>query len=165
MKLREGLFPVDIQRPSLGLKLLERAVNRDTDFISEFAMMRDTDFISGFAMMRAAYTVDLMSLLPQLHDHMKEPVLSKFPEYEIRSDGKKAFGGLKDVLHVTSNWGPREQLLESVTMPNGNATVRFPHLVEQPGSAMLLDVAAAENVRWDKYKMRRNIRMSLVSER
>nr|GEX60067.1 reverse transcriptase domain-containing protein [Tanacetum cinerariifolium] len=63
MKLREGLFPVDIQRPSLGLKLLERAVSRDTDFISEFAMMR------------AAYTVDLMSLLPQLHDHMKEPVL------------------------------------------------------------------------------------------
>ncbi|GJX69895.1 hypothetical protein Tco_0307066 [Tanacetum coccineum] len=53
MKLREGLFPVDIQRPSLGVKLLGGAVSRDADFIS------------GLTMMRAANAVDLMSLLLQ----------------------------------------------------------------------------------------------------
>ncbi|GJY02842.1 hypothetical protein Tco_0360994 [Tanacetum coccineum] len=51
MKLREGLFPVDIRRPSSGVKLLGGAVSRD-----EY-------FISGLAMRRAANAVDLMSLL------------------------------------------------------------------------------------------------------
>ncbi|GKF47367.1 putative reverse transcriptase domain-containing protein, partial [Tanacetum coccineum] len=55
-KLREGLFPVDIRRLSLGVKLLGGAVSKDTYFIS------------GLAMRRAANAVDLMSLLPQLHD-------------------------------------------------------------------------------------------------
>nr|GEW14212.1 hypothetical protein [Tanacetum cinerariifolium] len=56
MKLCEGLFPVDIRRPSSGVKLLGGAVSRDTNFIS------------GLAMRRAANAVDLMGLLPQLHD-------------------------------------------------------------------------------------------------
>ncbi|GKC53315.1 putative reverse transcriptase domain-containing protein [Tanacetum coccineum] len=56
MKLCEGLFPVDIQRPSLGVKLLGGAISRDTNFIS------------GLAMRRATNAIDLMSLLPQLHD-------------------------------------------------------------------------------------------------
>ncbi|GKC73046.1 putative reverse transcriptase domain-containing protein, partial [Tanacetum coccineum] len=56
MKLREGLFPVDIQRPSSGVKLLGGAVSKDKNFIS------------GLAMRRAVNAVDLMSLLPQLHD-------------------------------------------------------------------------------------------------
>ncbi|GJV15798.1 putative reverse transcriptase domain-containing protein [Tanacetum coccineum] len=56
VKLHEGLFPVDIRRPSLGVKLLGRAVSRDTNFIS------------GMALRRTANAVDLMSLLPQLHD-------------------------------------------------------------------------------------------------
>ncbi|GJZ74590.1 putative ribonuclease H-like domain-containing protein [Tanacetum coccineum] len=51
-KLREGLFPVDIRRPSLGVKLLGGAVSRDADFIS------------GMAMRRAVNVVDLMNLLP-----------------------------------------------------------------------------------------------------
>ncbi|GJT76121.1 ribonuclease H-like domain-containing protein [Tanacetum coccineum] len=42
--------------PSLGVKLLGRAVSRDTNFIS------------GMALRRTANAVDLMSLLPQLHD-------------------------------------------------------------------------------------------------
>nr|GEY72895.1 putative reverse transcriptase domain-containing protein [Tanacetum cinerariifolium] len=56
MKLREGLFLIDIRRPSSGVKLLEGAVSRDADFIS------------GLAMRRAVNAVDLMGLLPQLHD-------------------------------------------------------------------------------------------------
>ncbi|GJV51016.1 putative reverse transcriptase domain-containing protein [Tanacetum coccineum] len=56
MKLHEGLFPIDIRRPSSGVKLLGRAVSRDADFISELNMRR------------AMNDVDLMSLLPQLHD-------------------------------------------------------------------------------------------------
>ncbi|GJU46085.1 hypothetical protein Tco_1203351 [Tanacetum coccineum] len=51
-----GLFLVDIRRPSLGAKLLGGAVSRDADFIS------------GLAMRRAANAVDLMGLLPKLHD-------------------------------------------------------------------------------------------------
>ncbi|GKA84855.1 hypothetical protein Tco_0806509 [Tanacetum coccineum] len=47
-------FLVDIQRPSLGVKLLEGAVSRDADFIS------------GLAMRRAVNVVDLMGLLPKL---------------------------------------------------------------------------------------------------
>ncbi|GKD54292.1 hypothetical protein Tco_1287679, partial [Tanacetum coccineum] len=56
MKLREGLFPVDIRRSSSGVKLLGGVVNRDADFIS------------GLAMRRVANAIDLMSLLPQVHD-------------------------------------------------------------------------------------------------
>ncbi|GJV79785.1 putative reverse transcriptase domain-containing protein [Tanacetum coccineum] len=52
-KIRDGLFPVDIRRLSLGVKLLGGAVNRDADFISGLAMRRATD------------AVDLMSLLLQ----------------------------------------------------------------------------------------------------
>ncbi|GKA76467.1 hypothetical protein Tco_0782928 [Tanacetum coccineum] len=47
-----GIFPVNIRRPSLGVKLLGGAVSRDADFIS------------GLAMRRAANAVDLMGLLP-----------------------------------------------------------------------------------------------------
>ncbi|GKF79955.1 putative reverse transcriptase domain-containing protein, partial [Tanacetum coccineum] len=56
MKLREGLFPIDIRRPSSDVKLLRGAVSRDTDFIS------------GLAMRRVAHVVDLMSLLSQSHN-------------------------------------------------------------------------------------------------
>ncbi|GJU18614.1 putative reverse transcriptase domain-containing protein [Tanacetum coccineum] len=62
-KLREGLFPVDIRRPSLGVKLLGGAVSREANFIS------------GLAMRRAANAVDLMSLLLQLHDPQSELLL------------------------------------------------------------------------------------------
>ncbi|GKA02676.1 hypothetical protein Tco_0675457 [Tanacetum coccineum] len=61
MKLRESLFPVDIRRPSSGVKLLGGAVSRDAYFIS------------GLAMRRAANAVDLMSLLLQLHDPQTDP--------------------------------------------------------------------------------------------
>ncbi|GJR65851.1 hypothetical protein Tco_0011916 [Tanacetum coccineum] len=44
--------PVDIRRPSSGVKLLGGAVSKDTYFIS------------GLAMRRAVNAVDLMSLLP-----------------------------------------------------------------------------------------------------
>ncbi|GKB88382.1 hypothetical protein Tco_0960654 [Tanacetum coccineum] len=63
MKLREGLFLVDIRRSSLGVKLLGGAVSRDANFIS------------GLAMRRATNVVDLMSLLPQLHDLQSELLL------------------------------------------------------------------------------------------
>ncbi|GJR04901.1 putative reverse transcriptase domain-containing protein [Tanacetum coccineum] len=52
MNLREGLFPVDIRRPSSGVKLLGGAVSIDVDFIS------------GLAVRRATNVVDLMGLLP-----------------------------------------------------------------------------------------------------
>ncbi|GJR43992.1 putative reverse transcriptase domain-containing protein [Tanacetum coccineum] len=39
-KLREGLFHVNIQRPSLSVKLLRGAVSSDADFISGLAMRR-----------------------------------------------------------------------------------------------------------------------------
>ncbi|GKF51123.1 hypothetical protein Tco_0147590 [Tanacetum coccineum] len=63
MKLREGLFPVDIRRPSSGVKFLGGAVSRDAYFIS------------GLAMRKAANAVDLMSLLPHLHDPQSEFLL------------------------------------------------------------------------------------------
>ncbi|GJV68014.1 putative reverse transcriptase domain-containing protein [Tanacetum coccineum] len=63
IKLREGLFPVDIRRPSLGVKILGGAVSRDTNFIS------------GLAMRRAVNAVDLMSLLPPLNDPQSELLL------------------------------------------------------------------------------------------
>ncbi|GKD06541.1 hypothetical protein Tco_1181515 [Tanacetum coccineum] len=47
----------------MGVKLLGGAVSRDTDFIS------------GLALRRAANAVDLMSLLPQLHDPQSELLL------------------------------------------------------------------------------------------
>nr|GEX05212.1 auxilin-like protein [Tanacetum cinerariifolium] len=56
IKLREGLFYVDIRRPSSGVKLLGGAVSRDADFIS------------GLVKRRAANAIDLMGLLLQLHD-------------------------------------------------------------------------------------------------
>ncbi|GJX27997.1 hypothetical protein Tco_0236076 [Tanacetum coccineum] len=56
MKLREGLFPVDIRRPSSGVKLIGGVVSRDVDFIS------------GSAIRRVANAVNLMDILPQLHD-------------------------------------------------------------------------------------------------
>ncbi|GKD63469.1 hypothetical protein Tco_1305577 [Tanacetum coccineum] len=54
---------LDIIRPSSDVKLLGRAVSRDTYFIS------------GLAIRRAANAVDLMSLLPLLHDQQSELLL------------------------------------------------------------------------------------------
>ncbi|GKC09497.1 hypothetical protein Tco_1001107, partial [Tanacetum coccineum] len=51
---------VDIRRPSLGVKLLGGAVSKDADFICRIAMRR------------AANVVDLMNLLPRLHDPQSE---------------------------------------------------------------------------------------------
>ncbi|GJZ91147.1 putative reverse transcriptase domain-containing protein [Tanacetum coccineum] len=65
IKLREGLFPVDIRRPSLGVKLLGGDVSRDAYFIC------------GVVMRRAVNAVDLMSLLPQLHDPQSGLVFDK----------------------------------------------------------------------------------------
>nr|GEU73243.1 putative reverse transcriptase domain-containing protein [Tanacetum cinerariifolium] len=62
-KLCEGLFHVDIQRPSLGVKLLGGAISRHVNFISRLAMRR------------AVSAIDLMSLLPQLHDSQSELLL------------------------------------------------------------------------------------------
>nr|GEV44048.1 reverse transcriptase domain-containing protein [Tanacetum cinerariifolium] len=76
MKLHEGLFPVDIRRPSSGVKLLGGAVSRDADFIS------------GLAMRRVANAVDLMSLLPQLHDPQSELLLLR----SCMGIGKLLFG-------------------------------------------------------------------------
>ncbi|GJV85835.1 hypothetical protein Tco_1525733 [Tanacetum coccineum] len=61
MKLLEGLFPVDIWRPSSGVKFLGGAVSRYEDFIS------------GLAIRRAANAVDLMASRAQswvLQDHI-----------------------------------------------------------------------------------------------
>ncbi|GJY28842.1 hypothetical protein Tco_0404609 [Tanacetum coccineum] len=63
IKLREGLFPVDIRRPSLGVKLLGGAVSRGAYFIS------------GLAMRRAANAVDLMGLLSYLILGAKDHIL------------------------------------------------------------------------------------------
>ncbi|GKC10406.1 hypothetical protein Tco_1007188 [Tanacetum coccineum] len=60
IKFCEGLFPVDIWRPSSGVKLLGGAVNRDANFISGLAMWKSTN------------AIDLMSLLSQLHDPQTE---------------------------------------------------------------------------------------------
>ncbi|KAI3516022.1 hypothetical protein L1887_14930 [Cichorium endivia] len=59
VKLCVGLFPADIGRTSLGVKLLGGAVSRDAGFIS------------GLAMKRAVKAVDLIGLLPQLCDTQK----------------------------------------------------------------------------------------------
>nr|GFA08648.1 putative reverse transcriptase domain-containing protein [Tanacetum cinerariifolium] len=63
IKLRKGLFPIDIRRPSSGVKLLGGAVSRDANFISRLAMRR------------VANAVDLMGLLPLLHDPHSELLL------------------------------------------------------------------------------------------
>jgi hypothetical protein len=62
-KLREGLFPSDIGRPALGVKLLGGAVSRDKCFIE------------GVAMKRAIRAVELMHLLPRLRDPQSELLL------------------------------------------------------------------------------------------
>ncbi|KAJ0856068.1 putative reverse transcriptase domain, DNA/RNA polymerase superfamily [Helianthus annuus] len=62
-KFREGLFPKDIGRPLVGVKLLGGAVSRDASFIS------------GLAKKRAAKAVDLMRLLPILGDPQSELLL------------------------------------------------------------------------------------------
>ncbi|GJS64234.1 hypothetical protein Tco_0678798 [Tanacetum coccineum] len=69
VKLREGLFPVDIRRPSLGVKLLGGVVSRDTHFIT------------GMAVRGAVNVVDFMSLLPELHDPKSELLLLR--SYEL----------------------------------------------------------------------------------
>ena len=62
-KHRGGLFPADIGRPTLGVKLFGGAVSRDKDFIE------------GLAMKRASRVVELMHLLPQLRDPQSELLL------------------------------------------------------------------------------------------
>ncbi|GJX05580.1 hypothetical protein Tco_0191496 [Tanacetum coccineum] len=63
IKLREGLFHIDIRRPSSGVKLVGGDVSRDANFISRLAMRRATN------------VVDLMTLLPRLHDPQNELLL------------------------------------------------------------------------------------------
>ncbi|XP_052627549.1 uncharacterized protein LOC128134140 [Lactuca sativa] len=62
-KLREGLFPADIRRPPLGVKLLGGAVSRYASFIRSLAIKR------------AENAVNLMRLLPQLSDPQSELLL------------------------------------------------------------------------------------------
>nr|GEU89910.1 putative reverse transcriptase domain, PPM-type phosphatase domain, protein phosphatase 2C family [Tanacetum cinerariifolium] len=79
INLREGLFPVDIRRPSSGAKLLgELFFSLGNVFNPPYGfhtVSKDADFISGLAMRRDANAVDLMSLLPQLHDPQSELIL------------------------------------------------------------------------------------------
>ncbi|GJY40509.1 hypothetical protein Tco_0427779, partial [Tanacetum coccineum] len=63
VKVKEGLFPRDIGKPTLGVKLLGGAVSRDAGFISSLAMKR------------ASRAVELMSLLPSLRDPQSELLL------------------------------------------------------------------------------------------
>ncbi|GJY68723.1 putative reverse transcriptase domain-containing protein [Tanacetum coccineum] len=60
VKVKEGLFPREIRRPTLGVKLLRGAVRRDAGFISSLAVKR------------ASRDVELMSLLPGLQDPQSE---------------------------------------------------------------------------------------------
>jgi len=62
-KHRGGLFPAEIGRPTLGVKLLGGAVSRDKGFIE------------GLAMKRASRAAELMHLLPQLRDPQSELLL------------------------------------------------------------------------------------------
>ena len=62
-KLREGLFPVDIGRPPLGVKLLGGAVSRDASFIRSLTIKR------------AENAMNLMRLLPQLSNLESELLL------------------------------------------------------------------------------------------
>ncbi|GJY70855.1 putative reverse transcriptase domain-containing protein [Tanacetum coccineum] len=61
--VKEGLFPRDIERPKLGVKLLGGAVSRDMGFISSLAVKR------------ASRVVELMSLLSSLWDPQSELLL------------------------------------------------------------------------------------------
>ncbi|GKE54220.1 putative reverse transcriptase domain-containing protein [Tanacetum coccineum] len=63
VKVKDGLFPRDIGRPTLGVKLLGGAVSRDAGFISSLAVKR------------ASRAVELMSLLPRLRDPQSELLL------------------------------------------------------------------------------------------
>ncbi|GJX21796.1 hypothetical protein Tco_0226241, partial [Tanacetum coccineum] len=63
VKVKEGLFPRDIRRPTLGVKPLGGAVSRDAGFISSLAVKR------------ASRAVELMSLLPSLRDPQSELLL------------------------------------------------------------------------------------------
>ncbi|GJU28474.1 putative reverse transcriptase domain-containing protein [Tanacetum coccineum] len=63
VKVKEGLFPRDIGRPTLGVKLFGGAVSRDAGFISSLAVKR------------ASRAVELMSLLPSLRDPQSELLL------------------------------------------------------------------------------------------
>ncbi|GKD55182.1 hypothetical protein Tco_1288569, partial [Tanacetum coccineum] len=56
VKVKEGLFPSDIGRPTLGVKLLGGAVSRDAGFISSLVVKR------------ASRAVELLSLRPPLWD-------------------------------------------------------------------------------------------------
>jgi len=62
-KHRGGLFPAEIRRPTLGVKLLGGAVSRDKGFIE------------GLTMKRASRAAELMHLLPQLRDPQSELLL------------------------------------------------------------------------------------------
>ncbi|GJR38451.1 putative reverse transcriptase domain-containing protein [Tanacetum coccineum] len=63
VKVKDGLFPRDIGRPTLGVKLLEGAVSQDAGFISSLAVKR------------ASRAVEQMSLLPSLRDPQSELLL------------------------------------------------------------------------------------------
>jgi hypothetical protein len=75
-KLREGLFVLDIERSTLGVKLLRGAVNRDKCFIDEVAIKR------------AVRVVELMYLLLQLRDPQSEFLLLR----SYMGIAKKKFG-------------------------------------------------------------------------
>ncbi|GJY64655.1 putative reverse transcriptase domain-containing protein [Tanacetum coccineum] len=60
VKVKEGLFPRDIGRPTLGVKLLGGAVSQDAGFISSLAVKR------------ASRAVERMSLIPSLQDPQSE---------------------------------------------------------------------------------------------
>ncbi|GKB27122.1 hypothetical protein Tco_0866523 [Tanacetum coccineum] len=62
-KVKDGLFPRDIRRPKLGVKLLGGEVSRDAGFISSLAVKR------------ASRAVELMSLLPSLRYPQSEILL------------------------------------------------------------------------------------------
>ncbi|GJR29728.1 hypothetical protein Tco_1105960 [Tanacetum coccineum] len=62
-KVKDGLFPCDIGRPKLGVKLLGGEVSRDARFISSLTVKR------------ASRAVELMSLLPSLRDPQSEILL------------------------------------------------------------------------------------------
>ena len=55
-RLQDGLFPPNIERPRLSVKLLGGVVSRNGRFIKELVMKRDVK------------AVELMHLLPQLRD-------------------------------------------------------------------------------------------------
>lgn len=96
---------------------------------------------------------------------MKTPI----PVVENKSTGKKALGGLKDVLHMMLNQGPMGQLESGDTMPNGYGTVRLPHLLWQPGSVMLLRLlvlaATGDNGKWDTHTNRNTRYIICVANR